>query len=144
MIPAKVDSFGRIEEEAIDVWEPRRGVALALKELAPHLSHGQVSNLAQFYVSNGLGDRSEEVRKNMLSAALASVDLHGKDTINSLLPVFENFLDKAPDSGKFDAVRQSVVILMGSLARHLDRDDPKVCIFVLILMIIFSQDSNSM
>lgn len=126
MIPAKVDSFGRIEEEAIDVWEPRRGVALALKELAPLLSHKQVSSLAQFYVSNGMGDRNEEVRKNMLSAALASVDLHGKDTINSLLPVFENFLDKAPDSSKFDSVRQSVVILMGSLARHLDRDDPKV------------------
>ncbi|KAE8739724.1 hypothetical protein FOCC_FOCC014768 [Frankliniella occidentalis] len=126
MIPAKVDSFGRIEEEAIDVWEPRRGVGLALKELAPLLSHSQVSSLAQFYVSSGLGDHSEEVRKNMLSAALASVDLHGKDTINSLLPVFENFLDKAPDSRKFDAVRQSVVILMGSLARHLDRDDPKV------------------
>ncbi|KAJ1530782.1 hypothetical protein ONE63_005633 [Megalurothrips usitatus] len=126
MIPARVDSFGRIEEDAIDVWEPRSGVALALKELAPLLSHNQISSLAQFYVSDGLGDRHENVRKNMLSAALACVDLHGKDNINSLLPVFENFLDKAPDSSKFDTVRQSVVILMGSLARHLDRDDPKV------------------
>jgi hypothetical protein len=35
-------------------------------------------------------------------------------------------LDKAPDSGSFDAIRQSVVILMGSLARHLERDDRKV------------------
>ena len=46
--------------------------------------------------------------------------------MNSLLSVFEEFLDKAPDSGSFDAVRQSVVILMGSLARHLERDDRKV------------------
>jgi hypothetical protein len=49
-----------------------------------------------------------------------------QETVNSLLPVFEEFLDKAPDSGSFDAVRQSVVILMGSLARHLERDDRKV------------------
>lgn len=136
MIPAKVDSFGRVEEEAIDVWEPRRGVALALKEVAPLMTHNQVSSLTQFYVSNGLGDRNEDVRKNMLSAALACVDLHGKDTINSLLPVFENFLDKAPDSGKFDAVRQSVVILMGSLARHLDRDDPKVNSLPIFMFIV--------
>lgn len=49
-----------------------------------------------------------------------------QETVNSLLSVFEEFLDKAPDSGSFDAVRQSVVILMGSLARHLERDDRKV------------------
>jgi hypothetical protein len=49
-----------------------------------------------------------------------------QETVNSLLPVFEDFLDKAPDSGSFDAIRQSVVILMGSLARHLERDDRKV------------------
>jgi hypothetical protein len=49
-----------------------------------------------------------------------------QETVNSLLPVFEGFLDEAPDSGSFDSVRQSVVILMGSLARHLERDDRKV------------------
>jgi hypothetical protein len=46
--------------------------------------------------------------------------------ISTLLPVFESFLADAPDSASFDAVRQSVVILMGSLAKHLDKDDPKV------------------
>ena len=32
----------------------------------------------------------------------------------------------APDSASFDAVRQSIVILMGSLAKHLEKNDPKV------------------
>ena len=32
----------------------------------------------------------------------------------------------APEDSSLDIVRQSVVILMGSLARHLDKDDPKV------------------
>lgn len=43
-----------------------------------------------------------------------------------LLPVFEQFLDMAPDTSAHDTVRQSVIILMGCLARHLDKDDPKV------------------
>ncbi len=40
--------------------------------------------------------------------------------------MFETFLDEAPDSSSYDAVRQSVVILIGSLAKHLDKSDPKV------------------
>ncbi|XP_021942062.1 eIF-2-alpha kinase activator GCN1, partial [Zootermopsis nevadensis] len=126
ILPPKLDSFGRVVEQPVDMWEPRSGVALALAQIAPLLTPKSVSHLITFFVSVGLGDRSPEVRKNMLAAALAAVDLHGKETVNSLLPVFEEFLDKAPDSGSFDAIRQSVVILMGSLARHLERDDRKV------------------
>lgn len=49
-----------------------------------------------------------------------------QDNVNSLLPVFEEFLKNAPNDASYDAVRQSVVILMGSLAKHLDKSDPKV------------------
>ena len=74
----------------------------------------------------GLGDRHEDVQKHMLNAALTMVDQHGKETISKLLPVFEKFMDEAPKSGSFDSVRQSVVILMGCLARHLEKTDPRV------------------
>lgn len=53
-------------------------------------------------------------------------DLFRQEEVSNLLPVFESFLDKAPTDQSYDAVRQSVVILMGSLARHLDKSDPKV------------------
>jgi hypothetical protein len=53
-------------------------VALALAQIAPLLTPKSVSHLITFFVSVGLGDRSPEVRKNMLAAALAAVDLHGK------------------------------------------------------------------
>lgn len=42
------------------------------------------------------------------------------------LPIFEKFLDKAPKTGSFDVVRQAVVILVGSLARHLSPEDPRI------------------
>ena len=40
--------------------------------------------------------------------------------------MFEDFLSNAPGTASYDAVRQSIVILMGSLAKHLDKDNPKV------------------
>ena len=43
-----------------------------------------------------------------------------------MLPVFENFLDNAPKDKSYDGLRQSVVVLMGSLAQHLDSENPKV------------------
>lgn len=40
--------------------------------------------------------------------------------------MFEEFLANAPHTASFDAIRQSVVILMGTLAKHLDVDSPKI------------------
>lgn len=40
--------------------------------------------------------------------------------------MFERFLDSAPKSGSYDAVREAVVLLVGSLARHLEPDDVRL------------------
>ncbi|XP_067121067.1 stalled ribosome sensor GCN1 [Centruroides vittatus] len=125
--PPKLDSFGRvISESPPDNWVPRVGIAMALNKMAPLLDSDMVSSLVAFFVSDGLGDRHPTVRKHMLDASVAIVEYHGKETINILLPMFEDFLDKAPDSSNFDAVKQGIVILMGTLAHHLDKSDPKV------------------
>ncbi|XP_016837247.1 eIF-2-alpha kinase activator GCN1 [Nasonia vitripennis] len=142
MIPPKLNDFGRIIEQPIDTWGPRRGVALALAQFAPLLTPETIQTLIQFFVSTGLGDRNQTVRTEMFTAAVAAVDLHGKDNITSLLPVFEEFMDKAPKSGSFDCIKQSVVILMGSLARHLDKDDPRIKPIVTRLIAALSTPSQ--
>ena len=126
MTPAVLDNFGRELQPPMDVWEPRAGIGLALYRLVPLMDDATVVRLAAFFVPKGLGDREESVQKTMLNAAVNMVDQHGKETITKLLPVFEKFMDDAPKSGSFDSVRQSVVILMGSLARHLEKEDPRV------------------
>lgn len=126
MIPPKLDQFDREIEPAVDQWIPRRGIAIAISKIGNILSLDDVNHIMQFMVSQGLGDREEIVHKEMLAAALAIVEIHGKDTIVELLPVFETFLDKAPKSQSFDNIRQAVVILMGSLARHLDKEDKRI------------------
>lgn len=101
-----------------------------------------IGKLITFFVKNGLADRNEEVRAEMLAAALEVVELHGKETISTVLPVFEQFLDKTPKSVIFDAVRQSVVILMGSLAKHLDKDDQRLKPIVMRLVAALSTPSQ--
>lgn len=48
----------------------------------------------------------------------------------------------APNDASYDAVRQSVVVLMGSLAKHLDKSDPKVKPIVAKLIAALSTPSQ--
>ncbi|XP_024130877.1 eIF-2-alpha kinase activator GCN1 [Oryzias melastigma] len=125
--PPVLDALGRVISEAPpDQWEARCGIALTLNKLSQYLDEAQVTPLFLFFVPDALNDRHPEVRRCMLDAALSALNTHGKDNVSSLLPVFEEFLKNAPQDASYDSVRQSVVILMGSLAKHLDKNDPKV------------------
>ncbi|XP_035228033.1 eIF-2-alpha kinase activator GCN1-like [Stegodyphus dumicola] len=141
--PPVLDSLHRVVSESPpDMWEARSGIALALGKMAPFLNVDQIINLMSFFVPEGLGDRHQTVRKHMLDAAVAIIDVHGKNALADLLPVFDNFMDKAPDNSSYDAVRQSVVILMGTLARHLDKDDPRVKPIIIKLIEALSTPSQ--
>uniref|UniRef100_A0A9J8BCH5 GCN1 activator of EIF2AK4 n=1 Tax=Cyprinus carpio carpio TaxID=630221 RepID=A0A9J8BCH5_CYPCA len=141
--PPVLDALGRvISESPPDQWEARCGIALALNKLAEFLDESQVTPLFLFFVPDALNDRHVEVRRCMLDAALSALNTHGKDSVNSLLPVFEEFLKNAPQDANYDSVRQSVVILMGSLAKHLDKSDPKVKPIVAKLITALSTPSQ--
>uniref|UniRef100_A0A672PW32 GCN1 activator of EIF2AK4 n=1 Tax=Sinocyclocheilus grahami TaxID=75366 RepID=A0A672PW32_SINGR len=129
-----------LESDVIPVC--RCGIALALNKLAEFLDESQVTPLFLFFVPDALNDRHTEVRRCMLDAALSALNTHGKDNVNSLLPVFEEFLKNAPQDASYDSVRQSVVILMGSLAKHLDKSDPKVKPIVAKLITALSTPSQ--
>lgn len=73
---------------------------------------------------------------------VSSVLCMSQDNVSSLLPVFEEFLKNAPQDASYDSVRQSVVILMGSLAKHLDKNDPKVKPIVAKLITALSTPSQ--
>ncbi|KAK9878672.1 hypothetical protein WA026_023121 [Henosepilachna vigintioctopunctata] len=143
LIPPILDEFGREIEKAVDTWQPRRGVALALNEIAPLITPEQIGYIVEFFVSSSLSDRNETVRREMLNAALRIVDVHGKETVGTLWPVFDNFMGKSSKSAHYDAVKQAVVILMGSLARHLDQEDPKIKPIVMRLIQALSTPSQT-
>ena len=103
--PPLLDGLGRVVQESIDHWEPREGLASALQNLASNFGAEQVEKATNFLVKEGLIDRKDSVRKKMLNAAMAIVDIHGKATASDLLPVFEDFLDNAPKEQKYDDAR---------------------------------------
>ncbi|KAJ3604484.1 hypothetical protein NHX12_029224 [Muraenolepis orangiensis] len=114
--PPVLDGLGRvISESPPDQWEARCGIALSLNKLSQYLDESAVTPLFLFFVPDALNDRHPEVLRCMLDAALSALNTHGKE-----------FLKNAPQDASYDCVRQSVVILMGSLAKHLDKSDPKV------------------
>jgi hypothetical protein len=77
--------------------------------------------------SEALGDRSPEVRRGMLSAGTAVIDLHGKSRLPNLTLMFETHLSSnSPPSEASDLTKEAVIILFGRLARHLDASDERI------------------
>ncbi|XP_047142571.2 stalled ribosome sensor GCN1 isoform X1 [Hydra vulgaris] len=143
-IPAPViDNLGRaVSVHFVDPWEARQGVALTLEKIIAFIPDEQVEVLFRFFVPTAFSDRNELVRKQMLDAALAYVNHSGQNHMTLLLSIFEEFLDSAPDSSAHDVIRQSVIILTGSLAKHLSKTDPKIKPIFLKLMAALTTPSQ--
>ncbi len=109
----------------------RLGAAVALRCLAPVLGSKEVAASLDFLIGSGLADPDPAVREAMVAAGVAVVDLHGAAHAGRLMPLFGGYLEKRPgaggrDEGRYDLVREGVVVLMGTLAAHLERGDPEV------------------
>ncbi|RUS31239.1 hypothetical protein BC938DRAFT_478212 [Jimgerdemannia flammicorona] len=125
------DEFGMVIASTLsrkDPWESRIGLALVLKELARHIRPSELQHFTEFLIKGeALGDRNEDVRHRMLDAGLAVINTHGKTNVAQLLPVFKGYLDTpATNNETHDRIRESVVILFGSVAGYLDEGDPKI------------------
>lgn len=96
-----------------DPFESRVSIALALERLTPLLSNSLVEPIINFMVfGEALGDRNSAVRKAMLEAATAIVDLHGGKSIATLMLTFEDYLGRTtPSSETDDYIKEAVVIV---------------------------------
>ncbi|KAI1291589.1 armadillo-type protein [Xylaria venustula] len=125
----QLDEYGMPKKaDLADPWEARHGIATAFKELASHLDKLQIDEFLNFLVESGpLSDQNAMVRSEMLEAALAAIDLHGKALVDKLMKTFERTLSE-PDKGSeaADRVNEAVIIMYGALARHLKPGDAKI------------------
>ncbi len=121
------DEFGMPRKtDLADPWEARSGIALTLKALAPIFNSFQLVSHVRFLISDGaLGDRNATVRDEMIESATTIIGRHGADRVEELMSIFESALENSDTSSKnSDLVNEAIVILYGSLARHLpDRDE---------------------
>ncbi|KAI1336535.1 armadillo-type protein [Xylariaceae sp. FL0016] len=142
----RLDQYGMpLKTDLSDPWEARHGIAVALKGLAPYLQKSQIDDFFSFLIEKGpLGDRNAAVRSEMLEAALAAVDTHGRAFVDKLMKTFEHTLG-APDQGSeaADRVNEAVIIMYGALARHLKAKDAKIPVVLERLLATLSTPSET-
>lgn len=125
--PPSKDSFGRdIFVDYCDPWECRVGVAKALEQVTKSASSSEAMKFLKFVIPYALSDANSEVLSAVMSAAQAAISSHGDKLAGDLMSHSEESLGSIPDSKEADVVRQSIIVLMGTLAKHMDKGNPKV------------------
>ncbi|KAL5604301.1 hypothetical protein BROUX41_002274 [Berkeleyomyces rouxiae] len=141
-----LDEYGMPKKmDLSDPWEARQGIALAFKELAPYYTTVQLDALFDFLIEKGpLGDKNDNVRGQMLDAAVHVIDLRGKILVEKLMKSFERTLqgpDKATETS--DRINEAVIIMYGALARHLAASDARLPVVIERLIATLSTPSET-
>ncbi|KAJ7334076.1 armadillo-type protein [Mycena albidolilacea] len=131
ILAPEFDEYGMVIAASLDrsdPWQARVAASHAFELLAPLLPEDSVEPFFTFLIQDeALGDRTAEVRRGMLSAGTAVIDLHGATRLAALISTFESHLGQpSPATEAGDHIKEAVVILFGRVARHLDATDSRV------------------
>ncbi|OUC39473.1 HEAT repeat protein [Trichinella nativa] len=121
------DNFGRaVDDELLHtVLHLKMGIASTFFRSSSLIKESDLPLLLNAISAKALNDNFGEVRFAMLNAAIEAVKLHGKNHINFIFEKIENLLN-CPNDAAHDPLRVAAVILSGSVAQHLDKNDAKV------------------
>lgn len=138
-----LDEYGLVAVSATerkDPWEDRSTAAIALHNLVGLAGDGEsVIKIVRFLVQDGaLGDREPLVRQEMKEAGIEIITKHGSHYVESLIPIFESSLSTSTES----TIKENVIILYGSLARHLDHADERIHTIINRLLITLDTPSS--
>lgn len=131
-----LDEFGLViktTQDQKDHWEDRSGIAITLKYVADLFTEKDlIAEFIHFIINDkALGDQESIVSEEFKEAAIAIIDAHGAGSVETLIPVFETALSAKRGTDKSDeTIRENVVVLYGTLARHLSSDDPRLSTIV--------------
>ena len=123
------DKYGMpLKTDMSDHWENRSGIALAFRELTRGFEGEQIVSFLSFLIDKGpLLDRNSYVRAQMSDSGMSVISAKGQQKVEELMKILETALetsDKATQSS--DVLNEAVVVLYGTLARHLKADDPRL------------------
>ncbi|KAJ7077832.1 armadillo-type protein [Mycena belliarum] len=131
ILAPEFDQYGMVISSSLDrsdPWQARVAASHTFELLAPLLLEDEVQPFFTFLIGDeALGDRTAEVRRGMLNAGTAVIDLHGAARLPALISMFESHLGQSsPATETADQIKEAVVILFGRVARHLDASDARV------------------
>ncbi|XHG02859.1 hypothetical protein AWENTII_006184 [Aspergillus wentii] len=123
------DKYGMPKKmDTTDNWDGRSGIALAFNAMTNIFEGEQIVSFLRFLIERGpLVDRSGTVRAQMADSGRSVIAARGQQKVEELMKLLETTLetsDKATETS--DLLNEAVVVLYGSLARHLKADDPRL------------------
>ncbi|KAJ7606190.1 armadillo-type protein [Mycena polygramma] len=104
ILAPEFDQYGMVIAASLDrsdPWQARVAASHTFELLSPLLPEEEVEPFFTFLIQDeALGDRTAEVRRGMLSAGTAVIDLHGAARLPALISMFENHLGQpSPATG---------------------------------------------
>ena len=118
------DHLGNVTSEAhSDPFWFRCGIATAIEAAAASWPTNVAINVLSFLVDLGIHDFDEKVRDHVVKAGLKLIDAAGAEALDQILEILEFAMEQRQGA---DKARQSLVILLGASAKHMDKTDPKI------------------
>lgn len=124
----KTDDLGRKKVNPLkDTYSDQRlTLATILIECIPLATTKSINKLVPFFVPGAISDRNTRVQETMLEAAVVLVNEHGNKRTQFIMSTFQTFLSKSAKAVDSDDVKKNVIILLGTMAKHLDPKDPQI------------------
>lgn len=124
----KLDDLGRKKVNPLkDSYSDQRlTLAKMLYYCIPHATTKSVNKLIPFFVPGAISDRNIRVQETMLEAALVLVNVHGGKRTQFIMSSFQTFLNKSSKTSENDNTRRNVIVLLATMAKHLEPTDPQV------------------
>ncbi|KKK21120.1 translational activator GCN1 [Aspergillus rambellii] len=123
------DMYGMPKKmDMIDHWESRSGIALAFGAMQNSFEGEQIVSFLRFLIERGpLIDRNAVVRSQMADGGRSVIAARGQQKVEELMRLLETTLETSDKGSETsDLLNEAVVVLYGSLARHLKADDPRL------------------
>jgi len=117
-----------IGPEHIDEWFYRCGIAQTWAASGTLWSAESVELLFTFLVEVALvRDTDSRSQEAVMSAGAVLIDEIAKEgSCDNVLQIINAGLEKQQHIGRADTVKASLVVMLGSVAKHLDKDDPQI------------------
>ncbi|KAL4807002.1 armadillo-type protein [Aspergillus unguis] len=136
-MPKKVDTT--------DVWYSRSGIALAFEAMNKSFEGEHIVSFLRFLIERGpLIDKSGVVRAQMADSGKSVIASRGQEKVEELMKLLETTLETSDKGSETsDLLNEAVVVLYGSLARHLKSDDSRLQTVVKRLLATLPTPSES-
>lgn len=124
----KFDDLGRKKINPLkDSYSDQRlSLSRILVECIPLATTKSINKLIPFFVPGAVSDRNTRVQETILEAALVLVNEHGSKRTQFIMASFQTFLTKSSKTVENDTTRRNVIILLGTMAKHLEPNDPQL------------------